>query len=71
MRGSYAGEEASVGWVWVAAAVWVLLAVPVAVLLGRVIRRADREELEVSADVLDGVPLPRPAPPPPSEPQAP
>jgi hypothetical protein len=53
-----------VGWVWTAVSVWVLLAVPVAVLLGRVIRRADREELEVSADVLDGVPLPRPASPP-------
>ncbi len=61
MRGSHAGEEASVEWVWTAVAVWVLLAVPVAVLLGRVIRRADREELEVPA----GVPLPRPAPPPP------
>ena len=52
------------GWVWTAVSVWVLLAVPVAVLLGRVIRRADREELEVSADVLDGVPLPQPASPP-------
>ena len=61
MRGSHASEEASVGWVWTAVAVWVLLAVPVAVLLGRVIRRADREELEARA----GVPLPRPAPPPP------
>ena len=50
------------GWVWAFVVVWVLLAVPVAVLLGRVIRRADREELEVSADVLDGVP--RPASPP-------
>ncbi len=49
------------GWVWTAVAVWVLLAVPVAVLLGRVIRRADREERAVPA----GVPLPRPAPPPP------
>lgn len=47
-------------WVWTAVAVWVLLAVPVAVVLGRVVRRADREELEVSADV----PLPRPASPP-------
>ena len=54
------------GWVWTAVAVWVLLAVPVAVLLGRVIRRADREELEGPADV----PLPRPAPPP-SEPRTP
>jgi hypothetical protein len=53
-----------VGWVWTAVSVWVLLGVPVAILLGRVIRRADREELEVSADVLDGVPLPRPASPP-------
>ena len=44
------------GWVWTAVAAWVLLAVPAAVLLGRVIRRADREELEVPADV----PLPRP-----------
>lgn len=54
------------GWVWTAVAVWVLLTVPVpvAVVLGRVVRRADREELEVSADVLDGVPLPRPASPP-------
>ncbi len=51
-------------WVWAAVAVWVLLAVPTAVLLGRIVRRADREELEVSADVLDGVPLPRPASPP-------
>ena len=53
-------------WVWTAVAVWVLLAVPVAVLLGRVIRRADREELESPADV----PLPRSAPPP-SEPRTP
>jgi hypothetical protein len=55
-----------VEWVCTAVAVWVLLAVPVAVLLGRVIRRADREELEGPADV----PLPRPAPPP-SEPRTP
>ena len=47
------------GWVWTAVAAWVLLAVPAAVLLGRVIRRADREELEAPADV----PHPRPAPP--------
>ena len=50
------------GWVWIAVAVWVLLSAPVAVVLGRVIRRADREELESPADV----PLPRPAPPPPA-----
>ncbi len=66
MRGSHAGEEASEGWMWTAVAVWALLAVPVAVLLGRVIHRADREELEEPA----GVPLPRPAPPP-SEPRTP
>ncbi len=34
------------GWVWTAVAVWVLIAVPVAVLLGRAIHRADRQELE-------------------------
>ncbi len=34
------------GWVWTAVAVWVLIAVPVAVLLGRVIHRADRQESE-------------------------
>jgi hypothetical protein len=48
-----------VEWVWTAVAVWVLLAVPVAVVLGRVIRRADREKRESPADV----PLPRPEPP--------
>ena len=48
------------GWVCTAVAVWVLLSVPAAVLLGRVIHRADREELKAPADV----PLPRPAPPP-------
>ena len=58
------------GWVWTAVAVWVLLTVPVAVLLGRVIRRADREELEAPASVPRDVPLPRPAPPP-SEPRTP
>jgi hypothetical protein len=55
-----------VGWVWVAVAVWVLLAVPVAVVLGRVIRRADREELEAPGDIA----LPRPAPSP-SKPRTP
>ena len=49
--------------------VWVLLAVLGAVLLGRVVRRADREELEAPADV-PGDTLPRPAPPP-SEPRTP
>ncbi|WP_448611175.1 hypothetical protein [Geodermatophilus sp. URMC 60] len=34
-------------WVWTAVVVWVLLAVPAAVLLGRTIHRADREELGV------------------------
>jgi hypothetical protein len=38
-------EEARVSWVWTAAAVWVLLAVPAAVLLGRTIHRADEREL--------------------------
>lgn len=51
------------GWVWTAVAAWALLAVPAAVLLGRVIRRADREELAAPADVPPVVPLPRPAPP--------
>ncbi len=54
------------GWVWTAVSVWVLLGVPVAILLGRVIRRADREELGSPGDA----PLPRPAPPP-SEPGTP
>jgi hypothetical protein len=34
-----------VGWVWTAVAVWVLLALPAAVLLGRTIHRADQQEL--------------------------
>jgi hypothetical protein len=34
-----------VGWVWTAVVVWVLLAVPSAVLLGRSIRSADDREL--------------------------
>ncbi len=33
------------GWVWTAVVVWVLLAVPTAVLLGRSIHRADLREL--------------------------
>ncbi len=33
------------GWVWVALVLWLLLAVPAAVLLGRTIDRADRHEL--------------------------
>ena len=33
------------GWVWTAVVVWVLLAVPAAVLLGRAIDRADQREL--------------------------
>ncbi|ADB73204.1 hypothetical protein Gobs01_01598 [Geodermatophilus obscurus DSM 43160] len=33
------------GWVWTAVAVWVLLSVPTAVLLGRAIHRAERPEL--------------------------
>ncbi len=33
-------------WVWTAVVVWVLLAVPAAVLLGRSIRSADHRELE-------------------------
>ena len=32
------------GWVWTAVVVWVLLAVPAAVLLGRIIHRADERE---------------------------
>ncbi|SNT01451.1 hypothetical protein SAMN06893096_11318 [Geodermatophilus pulveris] len=46
------------GWVWTAVGVWVLLAVPIAVLLGRVIRRADHQEHEASTDG----PVPRPVP---------
>jgi hypothetical protein len=37
-------EEAQVGWVWTAVVVWVLLAAPAAVLLGRSIRSADDRE---------------------------
>ncbi len=33
-------------WVWTAVVLWVLLALPTAVVLGRLIRRADREEVE-------------------------
>ena len=40
-------EEACVGWVWTAVVVWVLLAVPAAVLLGRAINRAERREIGV------------------------
>ena len=42
-------EEAQVGWVWTAVVVWVLLAVPAAVLLGWAINRADRRELGTPA----------------------
>ncbi len=42
--GLHTDEEARVGWVWTAVVAWVLLAVPAAVLLGRAIRRAEREE---------------------------
>jgi hypothetical protein len=34
-----------VGWVWAALVLWVLLAVPAAVLLGRIIDCADEREL--------------------------
>jgi hypothetical protein len=37
------------GWVWTAVVVWVLLAVPAAVALGRVINRAERREIGTSA----------------------
>jgi hypothetical protein len=43
--GVRADEEAQVGWVWTAVVVWVLLAVPGAVVLGRTIDRADQREL--------------------------
>jgi len=36
-----------VGWVWTAVVVWVLLAVPAAVLLGQSIRSADDRELRL------------------------
>ena len=42
-------EEARVGWVWTAVVVWVLLAVPAAVALGRVINRAERREIGTPA----------------------
>ena len=42
-------EEACVGWVWTAVVVWVLLAVPAAVALGRVINRAERREIGTPA----------------------
>ena len=58
------------GWVWTALVVWVLLAVLGAVVLGRVVRRADREELEAPAGVPGDALLPRPTPPP-SEPRTP
>jgi predicted membrane-bound mannosyltransferase len=38
-----------VGWVWTAVVVWVLLAVPAAVALGRVINRAERREIGTPA----------------------
>ena len=57
---SQADGEARVGWVWAVVVVWVLLAVPAAVLLGRAIHRADREELEAPAPDPDQVPR-RPA----------
>ena len=44
------------GWVWTAVVIWVLLALPAAVLLGRTIHRADREELELPAADPDQVP---------------
>ena len=37
-------------WVWAAVVVWVLLAVPAAILLGRTIHRADRRELELPSE---------------------
>ena len=39
------------GWVWTAVVVWVLLALPAAVLLGRTIHRADEQELEAPTPV--------------------
>jgi hypothetical protein len=47
-----------VGWVWAVVVVWVLLAVPAALLLGRTIHRADREELELPAPDPDEAPRP-------------
>jgi hypothetical protein len=52
---SHADEEARVGWVWAVVVVWVLLAAPAAVLLGRTIHRADREELEAPTPDPDQV----------------
>ena len=37
------------GWMWTAVVVWVLLAVPAAVALGRVINRAERREIGTPA----------------------
>ena len=45
------------GWVWVAVVVWVLLAVPIAVVLGVAIRGADRQELDPSTRPLGQVGL--------------
>jgi hypothetical protein len=53
-------EEAQVGWVWTAVVVWVLLAVPAAVLLGRAIDRAERREIGTPGpDTLVAPALPR------------
>ena len=48
-EGYTADEEARVGWMWGAVVAWALLAAPAAILLGRIIHRADREELEAPA----------------------
>ncbi len=56
------------GWAWTAVVVWVLLAVPAAVLLGRTIDRADQRELgkacgpPVPAEPRRSVPAPTPHP---------
>jgi hypothetical protein len=49
-----------VAWVWTAV-LWVLLAVPAAVLLGRIIHRAEQEEIGTprSTDAVAAPPHPR------------
>ncbi len=46
------------GWLWTVVVAWVLLAVLAAVLLGRAIQRADREELGEPDHLLRGGPTP-------------
>jgi hypothetical protein len=52
------GREARVGWLVTAVVLWVLLALPAAVLLGRAIHRADREELGEPDHLSHGRPTP-------------